>query len=666
MRSRQDDMDEFTDAGGQGAQRPGLPVEPLRIWLSVKQDWKWIPIAAVVWGALGVAVALLFIGHSYKSQTLLIWEPPEGRGNESERELSTQAGSLKLPATMRAVKARLKTGVPVVKLSAQVEIWYAARSNLVTIETTGATANDAMRLGATIVEVFFDQQRRLSKTRADEAVKNLEADERITRARLEAARQAYDAYRTQNGFHDIDADIQLAVGAVNQLKQQQQLARTDATTLAARADQLAVLVQQKPKMTVQAASTSNPDALMLAQLRTQLLSARARLAPDHPQIASLEAQAAALELRVKQGLGVVSGSTSAPNPEYAALQSTLSTTRLDKESAASRDHTYEDLIRAGEQRVVALTALQGTAQRLTSEVRLVEGRLNEMEANLSEARDAARTPQFDWRIFDKPALPESAEKTTRKVVVMSMPLAGAFFAIFALCVRPILNRRVYTAREAAFWTGFPVLAATPWPRNRDMFYPLLGDLGDQGAAARGYTLVLGGTPREKPVAEELAYWLGGRGVTESGDQIDLETAAVVQPIIVTEAPKTGHGHGGDASEERGGRKPSEALVAFQPAVSGSAALTVIPEGTHAWLGTIEGPSLRRAARSADRVIVLLTAGAERFTSIAGLKTRLGRDSGIGIVLLSLDSEFLKLPDRVGNVDAFWRQSVSGRRHQVES
>jgi hypothetical protein len=78
-------------------------------------------------------------------------------------------------------------------------------------------------------------------------------------------------------------------------------------------------------------------------------------------------------------------------------------------------------------------------------------------------------------------------------------------------------------------------------------------------------------------------------------------------------------------------------------------------GTRAWLGPTEGPALRRAARVADRVIVLLSSGTERFTSVLGLRTRLGRENGVGVVMLGLSPELLELPDRVGDVERFWRR-----------
>jgi hypothetical protein len=63
--------------------------------------------------------------------------------------------------------------------------------------------------------------------------------------------------------------------------------------------------------------------------------------------------------------------------------------------------------------------------------------------------------------------------------------------------------------------------------------------------------------------------------------------------------------------------------------------------------------LRRAARLADRVLVVIAAGTLSATEVAQLHSRLGRNSGIGLLLVGLNPEFVKLPDRVGEVERFW-------------
>src|SRR3954462_14145620 len=89
--------------------RAGFPVDPGRLLLSMRRDWRWIPIAGAVWLGLGLLVAFLFIGHTYKSEAILGWEPkPTGGGRVEERQLATEAGSLKLPGALRQIKERLK------------------------------------------------------------------------------------------------------------------------------------------------------------------------------------------------------------------------------------------------------------------------------------------------------------------------------------------------------------------------------------------------------------------------------------------------------------------------------------------------------------------------------------------------------------------------------
>lgn len=75
----------------------------------------------------------------------------------------------------------------------------------------------------------------------------------------------------------------------------------------------------------------------------------------------------------------------------------------------------------------------------------------------------------------------------------------------------------------------------------------------------------------------------------------------------------------------------------------------------AWNGPLSGPVLRRAARLAHRVMVVVSAGVKAPT-LAGIKTRLGRSDGVGYVLVNLADEFVDLEDRVGPVETFWEGS----------
>jgi hypothetical protein len=74
----------------------------------------------------------------------------------------------------------------------------------------------------------------------------------------------------------------------------------------------------------------------------------------------------------------------------------------------------------------------------------------------------------------------------------------------------------------------------------------------------------------------------------------------------------------------------------------------------AWNGPLSGPVLRRAARLAHRVIVVVSAGLSA-VDLTRIRTRLGRDGGgVGYILVNVDDAYVVAEDRVGPVEEFWR------------
>ncbi|MGB8329296.1 MAG: hypothetical protein WCE62_04150 [Polyangiales bacterium] len=73
----------------------------------------------------------------------------------------------------------------------------------------------------------------------------------------------------------------------------------------------------------------------------------------------------------------------------------------------------------------------------------------------------------------------------------------------------------------------------------------------------------------------------------------------------------------------------------------------------AWNGPLSGPVLRRAARLAHRVIVVVSSGMS-VIDLARIKTRLGRHEGVGYVLVNVRDAYVDLQDRVGSVEDFWQ------------
>src|SRR5262249_20910844 len=155
-------------------------------------------------------------------------------------------------------------------LGKMVDVFFDARSNLVTVEAAGGTAAEATRITGGVVNAFLEQQRDIVKARAEDSVKMLSHDLAESRTRLERAHVAYDAYRTEHGVSDIDAEKQLAIANLQRLKQEQQMARGQVTTLDAKIAELDSQARRAPRTMVQSGASTNPDAAQLAQLRTEL------------------------------------------------------------------------------------------------------------------------------------------------------------------------------------------------------------------------------------------------------------------------------------------------------------------------------------------------------------------------------------------------------------
>lgn len=74
-----------------------------------------------------------------------------------------------------------------------------------------------------------------------------------------------------------------------------------------------------------------------------------------------------------------------------------------------------------------------------------------------------------------------------------------------------------------------------------------------------------------------------------------------------------------------------------------------------WNGPLSGPVLRRAARLAHRVLVVVSSGMN-VLELRRVTTRLGREEGVGYVLVNLPDEYVDVEDRVGDVERFWAGS----------
>ena len=309
-----------------------------------------------------------------------------------------------------------------------------------------------------------------------------------------------------------------------------------------------------------------------------------------------------------------------------------------------RQETYKRLTLEAEKRLVQLSEAQGQAKQLVARITLLDARLAELEAQRVRERDGVRNASPDFRVVVAATPPELANPSGRRAAAIKFPLAAVLLVLFAILGYELRGLRVHTAREAGFWANAAVIASSTWPRDPSMLGVLVDELGDAAPIVRGTTLVVGGRVNEVPLAREVAYWLSHltgwsqRAVISANEPVITPS----YPPSVEVAPGVQSTTGTEGRFPLARRSsPGEQMTIAQ-----------------AWDGPPDGPSLRRAARLADRVLVIVASGTLSVTALTQLRSRLGRTSGIGVLVVGLSPEFVKLPDRVGEVDEFWRSHAA--------
>jgi hypothetical protein len=342
---------------------------------------------------------------------------------------------------------------------------------------------------------------------------------------------------------------------------------------------------------------------------------------------------------------MVKGATSVTtNETYVGIVNALSASKVAQEAAAARRENYRKLLADAEERLAKLSAAQGRAQQLLSAISSEEAHKAQLETLRVQNLDQARSSAADFRVVNRAAAPDKPNASKRRAMVIRMPAIALALAVFGIVAYELRGLRVHTAREAGFWANAAVIASSTWPREQTTLGALIDELSDAAPAVRGTTLVVGARVNEVPLAREIAYWLS-----------HLTTGMTQRSVVGADEPVVGPGSMGSMAP--GSMRPPQEMAAgggSALARRGNDAITV----AQAWDGPPHGPSLRRASRLADRVLVVVAAGTMSVTEVAQLRSRLGRSSGIGVLLVGLNPDFVKLPDRVGEVERFWEERAA--------
>lgn len=645
-------IDGLDDAARRKSKRPGWPVDPARLRRAVWRGRRWL-IAAAIFGAVFGYVFAKFVMSSYYQTTAVLKYEGDikfGASDHTERyALEPAANAIHGEAVLRRVREEWGRNWSLRDIAAEIEYGVDFRAGTLHISVFGDTPEETADFAHLVTRVFLDYHQERQARRIEEKISRI--DHRIEGAQAEAeeARARYNEFREQHHISDLSTEQKSLVDSAAKLRADAELAIAEVRALEAQVASLEKQLATIPKTSAVGGQVS-PERSAYSRLRQELASARATLSPDHPRVQALQQQVDQLRAQLRSGSGAgLVGS----NATYRAVAEDLREAQSKLTTARERQKGLATMAERARVRVESFSGLEGEASALLAEVQVTEaliGKLHETEAALQDALE--HTPS-GFSVLDPGAIPEQPVPSTAKplalIVIFMLSVLGT---LGFLLTRELRGLRLQTPTEVAFWGNGPVLGATGWPDDAMGLDELVAGLDDFAPDARGSLLIIGGQPSEMPLAGELARRMNDDWfVDRPGDpQQTVHGVAPAGPTPIQTPPPSGpYPVGGGSRPSAAPARPSTAL-ALQPVKLVRREQDLRLE---AWDGPFEGQALRRAARLADRVIILVRSGTMTGFGVDAIARRIGRESGIGYIVVALPDELRGLPDRAGDVPRFW-------------
>ncbi|MFT3925953.1 MAG: hypothetical protein QM778_25645 [Myxococcales bacterium] len=614
-----------SDDSGAGVKRAGTPVDPLRIWNALRARWTWIFVAGVIGAFVGAAVAKKMISQTFAAQAVVAYQ---GDVSPQSPERQTVFESLTLNSILAETAKRMKLPLPPATMRSFITLTTNERTNIVTIDGNWATADGAAGLVNTLVDVFLESRQRIMRERLELEAQRLRGAVGQAEAKYSDASKAYDKFRREQGITDISQERELAITQAAELAAQADTARADEQAARSKLDGIKLVPSTAPAPTTTSeadARQADLDEKRLLEARRELDVAKIQYSEDHPTVRRLAAEVSTLDARVKNRYGDKDGLSAR---RHAAAERQAS-------SAANRQRVAEEYRARLKDRLNKLSAVEGQAAVLLGELKVAEESLERAKQMLSGVELQLSRPSAEFQVLERAVVPQYALSSSRRRAALGFPLGFALLATLITIALAFRKLDVRTPSEAAYWSKLPVIGASTWPRDPEMLSSLMHDLDDYAPHCEGVTLIVGVSIEEAHLARRVAEWDGHR-MPKIHDVNRLLAAGA--PLAVAEDRAS---DGGMPEQEMG------------PPVMQILTLT----------GPVPAQALRRAARLADRVLVVVYSGKHDIFQLMKIRGRLGRDTGIGLLFVGLEKDYAMVRDRVGAIESFWyatRSAVSGR------
>ena len=651
-----DDLTTPPGRSGSGGSRPGVAIDPFRLRRALLGGKRLLLGAGFAGVIAGFVLAKFVMTSSYESTAVLKFEgttriegmPPPDYAFEPAADALHHQAVLRRIADEVAFEGNLTT------LGNFIGYKVDRRGGTVRINVPGDTGEDAAQFAQTVIDIFLEFHEERQAKRVEVEIGHINRRIAAAEVQTEVARRRYDEFRDAHGIANLSTEKQSTLESTAKHRAASELAVLEVRALEAQVKSLEGQLASTPETRV-VSGESSPERAAYQQLRQELATARATLSENHPRVQALHQQVNQFRAQLRSGgtwTSVGDGQLTA-NTTHQAIAEELRAARSNLETLRVRQRGLVELAEKAQRRVEGFSDIEGEASGLLSDVKVNEALLQGLRRTEAALEDALRNPSSGFVILDPGSVPEYPVRNKMKLVVFgAVPLVSFGLALLFVLWGEFRGLRVQTPAEVAFWGSGPVLGTTSWPNDPHGLEELVAGLDDYAPDAVGSVLIVGGSPHDTPLATELADRMNSDWVITGG--IPSGGPPPPQPIRGTTPIQTPPPSGpypifrSTAIATRPAVRPVEVLATRHDTER------MKPE---AWDGPFEGPVLRRAARLADRVVVLVHSGALSVLQLNATQHRLGRESGVGYVVVGLPDELKSLQDRAGDVAEFWRVSA---------
>lgn len=462
-----------------------------KYWLILRR--RWLPAVAVFGSVVGLAVIYTFLQKPiYQAQGKLLFENQDRTSSltgvqgedltalsktnnpvDTEAEvivsiplmqrtitllnLKDQEGAPLNPTVLAAmIKAKGVIGTDVL------EVFYQSTSP----EETAAVVNQLMNL-------YLENQILASRAQASTALKFVTGQLPRSEASVRQAEVALRSFKEKNNIVDLAAETASTGQVIAQMEERLAQARVELGDATAQSGALRNVVGTSSQKALTASSLSQSPGVQkalgeLQDVERQLAVERTRYQEEHPVIADLKSQEAALKAQLQTRVGqVVGGQQQEPDENLQVAKPKQDLTQSFVDSEVRRLVLAKQVAALGkeraayEQRGNVLPRLDQEQRELTRQLDAAQSTYQTLLQKLQQIRLAENQDVDNARIIEEALVPVAPVAPRKAVNLAAGGLVGILLALATAFVLEALDGSIKTVKAAREVLGYTLLGVIP-------------------------------------------------------------------------------------------------------------------------------------------------------------------------------------------------------------